>query len=33
VNDALVGWLMMPDAPVTLEDFLHRPEWHQPARL
>jgi hypothetical protein len=34
VNDALVGWLMTPEVPdetLTLEDFLHRPEWHQRA--
>jgi len=34
VNDALLGWLMAPDAPdetLTLEDFLKRPEWHQRA--
>ena len=35
VNDALITWLMTaPDAPdemLTLEDFLHRPDWHQRA--
>lgn len=34
MNEALTRWLMdpeAPDAPVTLEDFLHRPEWHQRA--
>jgi len=31
MNEALVHWLMAPDAPepVSLEDFLGRPEWHQ----
>lgn len=34
VNDALIQWLMTPDAaevPLTLEAFLHRPEWQQDA--
>ena len=35
MNEALVGWLMTaPDAetvPLTLEDFLGRPSWHQRA--
>jgi len=34
MNAALVHWLMAPDAepvPLTLEDFLHRPEWQQDA--
>ena len=32
MNEALVSWLMAPDAeavPLTLEDYLHRPEWQQ----
>ena len=32
MNEALVQWLMAPEAegvPITLEDFLQRPEWHQ----
>ena len=32
VNEPLTRWLMTPDdAPLLLEDFLHRPEWHQQA--
>ena len=34
MNEALTAWLMTPDAPaepVTLEDFVRRPEWHQRA--
>ena len=35
VNEALVAWLMtapdVPDETLPLEDFLRRPEWHQPA--
>jgi hypothetical protein len=34
VNEALIAWLMTPEAPalpVTLEELLHRPEWHQRA--
>jgi hypothetical protein len=33
MNEVLVPWLMAPpeaaEAPLTLEDFLHRPVWHQ----
>jgi len=32
MNEALIQWPMAPEAPegtLTLEDFLHRPEWHQ----
>ncbi len=31
MNEALVTWLMAPDAPegpLTVEDFRRRPEWH-----
>ena len=34
MNEALTGWLMAPDAPdvpVTLEEFLHCPEWQHDA--
>jgi hypothetical protein len=34
VNEALTAWLMTPEAPgvpLTLEDFLQRPAWHQRA--
>jgi WhiB family redox-sensing transcriptional regulator len=34
MNEALIPWLMAPDAPeasVTPEDILHRPQWHQDA--
>ena len=34
MNAALTAWLMTPETPdetLTLEDFLHRPEWHQRA--
>ena len=34
MNEALIGWLMTPEAPataVTLEEMLRRPEWHQRA--
>jgi WhiB family redox-sensing transcriptional regulator len=34
MNEALIHWLMAPDVPeasVTLEDILHRPEWHREA--
>jgi WhiB family transcriptional regulator, redox-sensing transcriptional regulator len=34
MNEALALWLMAPEAPdgpLTLEDFLHRPEWHREA--
>jgi hypothetical protein len=32
MNEALLAWLMTPEAPdatVTLEEFLQRPEWHK----
>jgi WhiB family redox-sensing transcriptional regulator len=34
MDEALTRWLMLPDAPdtpVTLEDFLQRPDWHRRA--
>ena len=34
MNEALIGWLMTPEASataVTLEEMLRRPEWHQRA--
>lgn len=34
MNEALIGWLMTPEASataVTLEEMLRRPDWHQRA--
>jgi len=34
MNEALIRWMMVPGAeevPLRLEDFLHRPGWHQRA--